>query len=273
MKNSVKVIVLRTAGTNCDEETAFAFKSFGAKADLVHINKLLKGTVSLHDYHILALPGGFTYGDDIESGRILANELRLHLGEDLCRFIGEGKLIIGICNGFQILVKSGILPGALNAKEKKNHDSSQKATLISNDSAKFEARWAHLKVSGQSVWTEGLEDVVYYPVAHAEGKFVTKDPSVLKALVKNGQVAFRYCTAEGAKPGYPENPNGSTDDIAGITDSTGRILGLMPHPERYFLFTHHPYWTRLKSGRDKKFGQGAKIFENGVKYVKNRLIK
>ncbi len=146
MLKKVKVIVLRTAGTNCDEETVFAFKNFGAQAESVHINRLFRQEVDLKDYHILAIPGGFTYGDDIESGRILANELRLKLGEDLCRFIHDGKLIIGICNGFQVLVKSGILPGFLDGKKEKSHDASQKATLINNNSGKFEDRWTYLKV-------------------------------------------------------------------------------------------------------------------------------
>lgn len=269
MSKKVKVIVLRTAGTNCDEETVFAFENFGAQTEAVHINRLFSQEVNLKNYHILAIPGGFTYGDDIESGRILANELRLKLGEDLCRFIRDGKLIIGICNGFQVLVKSGILPGFLDRKEEKSHDASQKATLINNNSGKFEDRWTYLKVEGKSVWTEGLDDIVYYPVAHAEGKFVPRDEYVLTQLNVNGQVAFRYCDERGKKTGYPGNPNGSVEDIAGITDPTGRILGLMPHPERHFLFTQHPCWTRLNN--NGRYGQGAKIFKNGVNYIKRKL--
>jgi len=270
MAKKVKVIVLRTAGTNCNEETAFAFKSFGAQVDEVHINKLFKGEVCLKDYHILAIPGGFSYGDDIESGRILANELRLKLGADLRQFIGDGKLIIGICNGFQVLVKSGILLGSSDKKEEEDCGSAQGATLTNNDSGKFEDRWSYLKVEGESVWTEGLGDVVYYPVAHAEGKFVPCDEYALTQLKVNGQVAFRYCSSQGEKAKYPANPNGSIEDIAGITDSTGHILGLMPHPERHFLFTQHPYWTRLSN--NGRYGQGAKIFENGVNYVKKNLL-
>lgn len=267
---NVKVIVLRTAGTNCDAETAFAFKSFGAKVDLIHINKLFAAEVSLKDYHILAIPGGFTYGDDIAAGRILANELIKRLGEAICRFIGDGKLIISICNGFQVLVRSGILPGPLDEEEWQAHDSSQKVTLTYNDSGKFEDRWTYLQLSGQSVWTEGLDDIIYIPVAHAEGKFVPQNNEVLNKLKSNGQVIFRYCDKEGKTAAYPANPNGSVDDIAGITDRTGRILGLMPHPERHFLFIQHPYWTRLH--QNGKYGQGAKIFENGIKYVKEKLL-
>lgn len=270
MAKKVKVIVLRTAGTNCDVETAFAFTSFGAHVDSIHINRLFSGEAHLRNYHILAIPGGFTYGDDIESGRILANELNIKLGSDLCHFIGDGKLIIGICNGFQVLVKSGILPGPLNEEETRAHDSSQKVTLTSNDSGKFEDRWSYLKVEGNSIWTEGLDSLVYYPVAHAEGKFVPLRKNIPSQLAENGQIAFRYSNTNIVKPSYPENPNGSIGDIAGITDRTGRVLGLMPHPERHFLFTQHPYWTRLNN--NGRYGQGAKIFENGVNYVKKNLL-
>ncbi len=262
-----KVMVLRTAGTNCDQETGFAFSHFGAKVNLVHINKLLKKEEKLADYHILALPGGFTYGDDIESGRILANELRLFLSEDIRRFVAEGKLIIGICNGFQVLVKAGFLPGEAKPSKKEYQ---QETTLITNDSGKFEDRWTYLRVSGESVWTRGLKDIVYFPVAHAEGKFVAGSAKVLKRLQAQGQIAFRYCAPGGAQPVYPENPNGSQDHIAGITDETGHILGLMPHPERHFLFTHHPSWTR--QAQKAEWGDGAQIFANGVRYVQNKFL-
>ena len=270
MPAAVKVIVLRTAGTNCDEETVFAFQSFGARVDRVHINRLFHQDVRLDDYHILAIPGGFTYGDDIESGRILANELRLKLGPDMDRFIRGGKLIIGICNGFQVLVKSGILPGLADKKADEKESLVREATLTNNDSGKFEDRWCYLKAEGKSVWTQGLEPIVYYPVAHAEGKFVVRDKDVLVKMNGNGQVAFRYCNAQGKKTGYPGNPNGSAEDIAGITDPTGRILGLMPHPERHFSFIQHPFWTRLQ--HSGPYGHGAKIFENGVNYVKRTLL-
>ncbi|MBI5416024.1 MAG: phosphoribosylformylglycinamidine synthase I [Candidatus Omnitrophica bacterium] len=269
-QGNVNVIVLRTAGTNCDREAAFAFESCGARPRLVHINQLFKKEIQLRDFHILVIPGGFTYGDDIESGRILANELRLRLRDDLRQFIADGKLMIGICNGFQVMVKAGILPGPLDEAQEKRDAAGQRATLINNDSGKFEDRWCHLRPVGKSVWTEGLQEIVYLPVAHAEGKFVPRDDTVLDLLKKNGQVAFRYCNPQGGKPAYPENPNGSVDDIAGITDTTGRVLGLMPHPERHFLFTQHPFWTRLSP--DGKYGHGAKIFENGVSYVKKNLL-
>lgn len=272
MIKNPKVIVLRTAGTNCNEETAFAFRHFGAMVDQVHVNELVAGpdgTVGagqkkLADYHILALPGGFSYGDDIASGRILANELRLKLAEDIKKFMSDGKLIIGICNGFQILAKAGILPGL-------GQYAGQEATLFHNDSAKFEDRWIHLSVAGNKcVWTQGMPAQIYLPVAHGEGKFIPRDSRVLEALKANGQVVFQYCTADGQTPSYPANPNGSVEDIAGICDTTGRVLGLMPHPERHFLSHQHPFWTRLN--KKDPLGDGAKIFENGINYVREKLL-
>ena len=272
MIQNVKVIVVRTAGTNCNEETAFAFSRLGAHVEQVHINALICGAQKLSDYHILVLPGGFSYGDDIASGRILANELRLKLAEDIKQFISEGKLIIGICNGLQILVKAGILPGLGWSSCRTLTDVrkvGQEATLFYNDSAKFEARWVHLKVENRCAWTKGLPGQIYLPVAHGEGKFIPRDKKVLDTLAGNGQIVLRYCALDGGKPAYPDNPNGSTDNIAGITDTTGRIFGLMPHPERHFLFEQHPFWTRLTKKSD--FGDGAKIFENGINYVLENL--
>lgn len=268
MIGNVKVLVLRTAGTNCDKETAFAFQDCGAQVELVHINKLFSKEKSLKDYHILALPGGFSYGDDISAGRILANELRIKLGEDLKKFINDGKLIIGICNGFQVLVKAGLLPGGAEVADKEEQ-TIQQATLMTNDSGKFEDRWTHLKISGRSAWIKDMEGVVYFPVAHGEGKFVCKNKNVLHKIQNNHQVIFRYCTKAGEKPDYPDNPNGAQDDIAGITDPTGRVLGLMPHPERHYVFTQHPFWTRLE--KKNRYGDGAKIFQNGVNYIKKNF--
>ena len=250
-----KVCVLRSAGTNCDQETSAAFSLAGACAELLHINQLVTRKRTLDDFHILALPGGFSYGDDIASGKIFANELRFKLADSLRKFIADGKLIIGICNGFQILVKSGLLPGEI--------DFSQTTSLIINDSGKFESRWVYLKPAGDCVWTKGLKEIIYLPVAHGEGKFVVAQKQVLNRLKKNKQIVFQYCDAAGNFSGYPDNPNGSLENIAGITDSTGRILGLMPHPERHLLSLQHP--------RKEKFncqGDGLQIFKNGVKYVK-----
>ncbi|MDD3345325.1 MAG: phosphoribosylformylglycinamidine synthase I [Candidatus Omnitrophica bacterium] len=255
-----KVCVLRSAGTNCDKETAAAFELAGAKAKLLHVNSLVAGEAGLGDFHILALPGGFSYGDDIASGKIFANELRFKLADSLRRFIGEGKLIIGICNGFQILVKSGLLPGGAAME--------QEASLIINDSGKFEARWVYLRPEGRCVWTKGLRKIIYLPVAHGEGKFVARDRKALNRLNSNGQVVFRYCDAGGRPCGYPGNPNGSTGGIAGICDDTGRIFGLMPHPERHLYSAAHPRNWEFKPGHE---GDGLRIFKNGVKYVQKNL--
>ena len=269
MVKKVKIVILRTAGTNCDSETQFAFKSAGADVDLVHVNKLFSQERKLDDYHILVIPGGFTYGDDIGAGKLLANEFRLKLGNDIKRFINDGKLIIGICNGFQMLVKAGILPGSKDQEDLGNNGFKQTVTLTTNDCGKFEDRWIYLKSSGRSVWSEGISEVITLPVAHGEGKFIPKDETVLTKLKDNGQIIFRYCSQLGKEPKYPENPNGSIDDIAGIADATGRVFGLMPHPERHFFKTQHPQWTRLN--KKSKYGDGAKIFQSGVDYAKNHL--
>ena len=255
-----KVCVLRTAGTNCDQETAAAFKLAGARAELCHINNILENPGILKKYQALAFPGGFSYGDDIASGKIFANELKFKLAGEIEEFIKQGKLIIGICNGFQILVKSGFLPGNLATE--------QNASLIINDSGKFEDRWVYLKPSGKSVWTKEIKEIIYLPVAHGEGKFIVQNKSLLKELEKRGQVVFRYCTQSGGAPVYPDDPNGSIDHIAGITDETGRILGLMPHPERHVFSRQHP---RQESCKTEKFGQGLRIFKNGVEYLRKKL--
>ncbi|MDD5116439.1 MAG: phosphoribosylformylglycinamidine synthase I [Candidatus Omnitrophica bacterium] len=259
-----RVCVLRSAGTNCDKETAAAFELAGGRSELLHINSLVNKERALGDFQILALPGGFSYGDDVASGKIFANELRFKLADSLRQFIEDGKLIIGICNGFQILVKSRLLPGCSDMK--------QEASLIINDSGKFEARWVYLTgktclPAGRCVWTKGLKEIIYLPVAHGEGKFVTKDKQVLNRLKKNGQVVFQYCDAKGRPSGYPDNPNGSTENIAGICDETGRVFGLMPHPERHIYASQHPRsWDRSRAG----YGDGLQIFKNGIDYIKNK---
>ncbi len=258
-----RVIILRAAGTNCDQETAFAFQEVGAKTELVHINQLARGEKELKDYQILAIPGGFTYGDDIASGKILANELRYKLEDDLERFVAKGKLIIGICNGFQVLVKAGFLPN-LGSKFQ------MEATLTLNNSARFEDRWVYLKrCDSNCVWTKSLsKEIIYLPVAHGEGKFIARDETILNLLDSEGLIVFRYTDKNGNFGDYPVNPNGSVGHIAGICDQTGRILGLMPHPERHIDYTQHPRWTRQK--REKE-GDGLAIFRNGVEYAKKML--
>ena len=261
----VKVLIIRTAGTNCDIETAFAFKKAGAKTELQHIKKILTDPKMLAKYHVIALPGGFTYGDDIASGKILANEVKYKLKTTFQQFIKSGKLIIGICNGFQVLAKSGLLPNIDGSY------SSQEVTLSLNDSAKFEDRWVYLKPvqkNNSCVWTTNMQDVIYLPVAHAEGKFIPKNETVLRTLESNDQIVFKYCNNHGnLDSSYPANPNGSIKNVAGICDKTGRIFGLMPHPERHMFFTQHPFWTRIK----RRKGDGFLIFENGIKYAKRLL--
>ena len=262
-----KVLVLRSAGTNCDKETAFAFSKAGAETELVHINQLKGGLKKLSAYKILALPGGFSYGDALAAGKILANELRYKLIKELKKFIHSGKLIIGICNGFQILVKAGLLPG--------NTQGEQEATLSINDSAKFEDRWVYLKSQAagrrpqvKCIWTQGLPEVIYLPVAHGEGKFVAKDNAALERLAKSGQIVLQYCNEKGKDAGYPCNPNGSKNGIAGICDESGKIFGLMPHPERHSFGWQHPRWMRQGL---KKEGDGLQIFKNGVTYARKFL--
>ena len=254
--SKVRTLVLRAPGTNCDAEATFAFQQAGAVVTPVHVNQLICGEQRLTDYQILVIPGGFTYGDDIAGGKVLANELKLKLGEDIQRFIEAGGLILGICNGFQVLVKAGILPKIRNS-------SAPLLTLVTNDSGKFECRWAYLKVNKESpcVFTKDI-DGMYLPVAHGEGKFVA-DPEILSKL----DVVLYYTDEHGnSQTGYPHNPNGSIGNIAGICDSSGRIFALMPHPERYIRGTQHPQWTRLGA---KEYGDGFKIFLNAVKWVKS----
>ena len=260
-----KVLILRAAGTNCDAETAFSFQRFRAKTDLVHINRLFSKEKKLEDYQILVIPGGLTYGDDISAGKILANELRYKLKDILQKFILEGKLILGICNGFQVLVKAGILPG--------NQGFEQEVSLITNDSGRFEDRWVYLKSKiknqkSKCVWTKDLSEIIFLPVAHAEGKFITKDKSVLDKLKEHDQIVFQYCDENGNLAGYPYNPNGSEYNIAGICDETGKIFGLMPHPERYVDIYQSPKWIREKKRREP---DGVRIFKNGIDYARKYL--
>lgn len=259
------VLVLTGYGINCDYETEYAFSMprVGARAERVHVNDLV-GSVSngtyLREYDILAIPGGFSYGDDIAGGKVLANKLHQQLREQLDQFIEDGKLIIGICNGFQILVKMGLLP-AIGKRY-----SEQQVSLTYNDSNKFEDRWVYLAPNPKShcIFTKGL-DTIYLPVRHGEGKLVAKDSDVLKSLHRRGHVAFQYVNKDGKPDGYPHNPNGSEDNIAGLCDPTGRIFGLMPHPECYLFPTNHPRWTREKVPRE---GMGVAIFRNAVRYIK-----
>lgn len=257
-----RACILFAAGTNCDRETAAAFEMAGAKAETVHINALKKRERLLKDFDILVIPGGFSYGDYIASGRVLANEIRHNLKDDLVEFHGDGKLILGICNGFQVLVKAGLLPAFEAPFEP------QCVTLDTNDSGRYEDRWVWLAVEeSPCVFTRGIESPCYLPVAHAEGKFLAASAETLGRLADNRQVALRYVTEQGEPAEYPENPNGSEQGIAGICDPTGRIFGLMPHPERFVRREHHPRWHRERLTKP----QGNAIFENAIRYAKENL--
>jgi len=258
----VRAIVLRAAGINCDVETEHALELAGARTQRVHINRMIEDINLLDKYHILVFPGGFSYGDDVAAGKILANQVIHHLYEPVQKFIESGKLVLGICNGFQVLVKAGILPGG-------NSTAEQEVTITYNDSGKFEDRWVYLAPqTDRCVFIETGKQI-YLPVAHAEGKVVTKDEETLEKLKSEGHIAFKYVDETGNEGGYPVNPNGSVDSIAGLTDATGRVLGLMPHPERCIRPTQHPRWTRL---RDKVDSDGTIIFNNAVKYVRKNLL-
>lgn len=260
-----KVLVLKTDGINCDEETAFAFDLAGGDAKIVHVNDLRNKKENLDNYNILAIPGGFSYGDDIISGKILAIELTSFFSKELKRFIErKNTLIIGICNGFQVLIRTGLLPFGNVEK--------MAATLTNNDSGHFECRWINLKTEKKSrcvfLNNEAMKqfnNLVSYQVAHGEGKFFTDDKT-LKEIEKQNLVAIRYVDLKGnPTQKYPENPNGALNAIAGICDPTGRILGLMPHPERFVKMEQYPNWRRSKITKP----QGLPIFENMIKYLKN----
>ena len=250
-----RVLILRAPGTNCDIETAFAFETAGARVNLAHVRSLIDDPHILLEHEILAIPGGFTYGDDISAGVILANELRLKLPEDLQKFIEAGRLILGICNGLQILVKAGILPGPFG-------ESDRRLSIVVNESGKFECRWTYLQVNQSSpcIFTKGIESL-YLPVAHAEGRVVAS-PELLERL----NVVLQYSDEAGnTAAGYPHNPNGSMLNIAGICDDSGRIFALMPHPERHVLGTQHPRWTREGL---KLHGDGLHVFVNAINWVR-----
>lgn len=242
-----RVLILRAPGTNCDFETAHAFELAGAQPERLHINRILEDASLLKQFQILCLPGGFSYGDDLGAGRILGTKMRSHLAESLHEFKAAGKLILGICNGFQILVKSGVL------LDDDPQTGLPTTTLTWNDSGRFQDRWVRLRTSGDKcVFFSGIK-TMYLPIAHAEGKFVPRDERVLSQLAAAGQLALRY----------EVNPNGAIADVAGVCDATGRVCGLMPHPERHVDPTQHPRWTRGEAGH---VGDGLKVFQNAVAY-------
>jgi phosphoribosylformylglycinamidine synthase subunit PurQ / glutaminase len=264
------VLILRAPGTNCDLETAFAFETAGATTETLHVNRVLESPAVLDRFQILCLPGGFSFGDDVAAGQILAVQMRHHMAGRLAEFKAAGKLILGICNGFQVMIKSGVL-----LDDEPPHG--PPATLTYNDSGKYEDRWVCLGVSSEKcVFLRGIQQM-YLPVAHGEGKFIARDEAALKKLQAAGQLPLRYAPLNGgagvspaasSRDGcttlpFPDNPNGSMADVAGVCDATGRVLGLMPHPERHLDPTHHPRWTRGEAG---PVGDGLQVFVNAVKY-------
>jgi phosphoribosylformylglycinamidine synthase len=271
MPKIVKSIVITGNGTNCEMEMAHACRLAGSdEVDIVHISQLLYGQKSLDDYHFLNLPGGFLHRHDLGSAKAGANRI-LHasvkgkeekLFHQFARFIDQGKLILGVCNGFQLLVKLGMLPGFDGDYQ------TQTATLTFNDSGRFEDRWVYLHVNWLSpcIFTKGIGEL-YLPVRHGEGKFITKDEDILERLHERGHVAVQYSHEDYADIAvdYPANPNGSIHGIAGICNETGRIFGLMPHPEAYLHYTNHPRWTREKLPAE---GMGLAVFKNAVDFLK-----
>jgi phosphoribosylformylglycinamidine synthase len=280
-----KVLVLVGYGINCDNETQYAFQKAGAIADRVHINEIIDGTYKLEDYQIFFVPGGFSYGDELGAGKVLAGKLKRRLGEQLQQFIDDEKLIGGHCNGAQVLIKSGILPAI------KGNYKMQTATLTNNDSGRYEDRWINLKsVSRKCVWTSDLP-IMRMPVAHGEGKFYSKEPGLVEQLKKdeNDQIALVYVMPDGspANGKFPYNPNGSIADIAGICDPTGRIFLQMPHPERFTHLTNSPQWTRTVSDikRERRKlgmpvdldkvdweGEGMLIFKSATQHAIEELV-
>lgn len=265
----IKALVLTGYGLNCDYETAYCFELAGAEPIRVHINALIDESVKLDDFQIMTFIGGFSWGDDHGAGVVQAVRMKTNIGDNLLRFVSQGKLVIGICNGFQSLVNLGLLPGI-------DLDYTRRSVALTfNDCGNFRNDWVHLNVNDQSpcVFTKGMARLDL-PIRHGEGKFVADD-EVLRTLLTQQQVVVRYASPDGspAQGVFPANPNGSLDDIAGICDPTGRIFGLMPHPEAFNHWTNHPTWTRqrelIKRGaaqRPDGITPGVQVFKNAVNY-------
>jgi len=256
-----RVLVFRSAGTNCDAEIVHAFGQAGAAVVERHLEEVLAAPSLVREAEILVFPGGFTYGDDVASGAVFAVKLRARLMPEMLRAVEGGRLVLGVCNGFQILVRAGLLPAVAGP------GAQGEAALGFNDSARFESRWVTLEgTSDRSPWMR-KGDLIDCPVAHGEGKFVARDPALLRRLEEAGQVVVRYRMPEGSPPGtYPFNPNGSVGDIAGICDPTGRVFGLMPHPERNMLPWHHP--GAAIRPRPAGTASGLRVFENAVRWAR-----
>ena len=275
-----RVAVLIGFGINCDYETKAVFEMVGAQAERIHVNRFVSGDAELSMYDILAVPGGFSFGDHLGSGRLLGNRMRFAMRESLMSFVNAGKPIIGICNGFQVLVKTGLLPGP---ETDRSPDFLQRGSLTLNDSGRYEDRWVTLEFDPESpcIWTKGMVRIEC-PVRHGEGKYVMPSSEDLDRLSEHHQLTVRYVdpsTPVGAgitdEPlPYPLSPNGSMRNIAGICDASGLVFGLMPHPEAIYARWLHPEHTRHATsdtdGMDGWEGQGLQIFRNAVEYVNQR---
>lgn len=252
-----RALILRSPGANCDGETEFALQLAGARTERLHVNRLREKPCLLQEFQILVIPGGFTYGDDVAAGKILANQLRHYLEEELRKFRAQEKLILGICNGFQVLLKAGMLV--------QPDEDGPLVTLTHNDVGRFQNRWVHLRVESEHCpFLQGYGQM-FVPVAHGEGKLLFREPWILEGLRRSGQAVLRYVDADGQPGPFPINPNGSQGDIAGLCDTTGRVLGLMPHPERHVLPAQHPQWTRTGLAAE---GDGLRLFRNAVEFFK-----
>lgn len=270
-RKDVKICIIRVGGTNCDRETKRSLEDLGVKAEVWHFNTLVKKRI-LQDYEALIIPGGFSFGDYVRAGAILAKSLTAKLNVELKAFIDEGKPILGICNGFQVLVESGLLPGFSGVSKY------PEAALATNIPIGYRCRWVYLKHenSGKCIFTNEIPrgKVLRIPIAHAEGRFIfpkEKERKFLERLLENDQLVFRYCD-EDERPAdgkYPENPNGSFYDIAGICDPSGTIFGLMPHPERAFYGWQLPDWTRIERLSD--FADGKSIFSSMIEYITRKF--
>ncbi|HEX6288930.1 MAG TPA: phosphoribosylformylglycinamidine synthase I [Herpetosiphonaceae bacterium] len=260
-----RVLVLRAAGINCDEETAAACELAGGRAERVHINRLAEGGVRLDDFAALVIPGGFSYGDHLGAGKLLAVDLVHRLSERLQAFVADGRPVLGICNGFQVLVKSGLLPGA--AEQTGASASHQTVTLTHNANGHYECRWIRLVANRESpcLFTQGIAETLTLPVGHGEGRLVASGET-LDRLAASQQIVLQYADEQG-RPAedYPHNPNGSARAIAGICNQAGNVFGLMPHPDRAYVPQLHPEW--LRGQRDRREGDGLAIFRNMIAYV------
>ncbi len=259
-----RALVLRAPGINCDRETAHACRLAGFTTDLLHINQLLKDPERLLAYTLLVIPGGFSYGDDLGAGTLLAKNLTVHLGPQLNKYIDEGRLVLGICNGFQVLVKAGLLPGNVTPHSEDVAEKPVAASLTDNASAQFECRWITLDIQPcECIFTSGIDHPIELPVAHGEGQFVLAEAGLAPALQASGRLPLVYAAPAGHEVTYPDNPNGSIANIAGVCNASGTIFGLMPHPERYVSPLQHPQRKTNTAGE----GDGLLIFRNAYKYA------